>query len=269
MKMGIKRTVYGFVVLLFAFLMVSLVSCNDNDNAAGTARLEVRLTDAPGDYEEVNVDIQDVQVNSQDNGNDDSGWQSIEIKKGVYNLKDLTNGIDTLLGSADLPVGKIAQLRLILGTNNTVKVNGQSFALTTPSGQQSGLKVQINQELKEGITYKILLDFDAALSVVARGNGAFNLKPVIRSITQALDGAISGKVHPVEANPAVFAILGNDTVSTSIDTTSGAFLVRGLQAGTYKVVFSPGSSFQVKEVTDVNVTTGNVTDVGTVEIAPL
>lgn len=267
MKMGIKRTVYGFVVLLFAILMVSLVSCNDNDNAASTARLEVRLTDAPGDYEEVNVDIQDVQVNSQDT--DDSGWQSIDIKKGVYNLKDLTNGIDTLLGSAELPVGKIAQLRLILGTNNTVKVNGQSFALTTPSGQQSGLKLQINQELKEGITYKILLDFDAALSVVARGNGAFNLKPVIRSITQALDGAISGKVHPVEANPAVFAILGNDTVSTSIDTTSGAFLVRGLQAGTYKIVFSPSSAYQVKEVTNVSVTTGNVTDVGTVEIAPL
>jgi hypothetical protein len=266
-KMGIRKTVYGLTVLLFAFLAVSVTSCNDNDNAANKARVEVRLTDAPGEYEAVNVDIQDVQVNSTDG--DDSGWQSLDIKKGVYDLKQLTNGVDTLLGSAELPVGKIAQLRLILGTNNSVKIGGQSFPLTTPSAQQSGLKIQINQELKAGITYKILLDFDAALSVVARGNGGFNLKPVIRSVTQALDGAIKGSVHPANANPPVFAITGTDTISTSVDTTSGAFLVKGLQAGSYRVVIGATSEYQSKEVSNVSVTTGQVTDVGVVELTHL
>ena len=269
-KIGTENTVYGLLVLLFGFLMLSmLMSCSDNDNAAGKAHLEVHLTDAPGIYDEVNVDIQDVQVNSQDNASDDSGWQSLEIKKGVYNLKELTNGIDTLLGSSDLPAGKIAQLRLILGTNNTVKINGQSFPLTTPSAQQSGLKVQINQELKEGITYKILLDFDAALSVVARGNGDFNLKPVIRSITEALDGAIEGTVHPVDANPSVYAIVGTDTVSTSTDSTSGAFMIRGLQAGTYRIVVGQSAAFQSKEISDVTVTNGQVTNVGVIELTAL
>jgi hypothetical protein len=267
-KMEMKQTVYGFLVLLFAFSMVAMVtSCNDNDNAAGTAHLEVRLTDAPGAYDEVNVDIQDVQVNSGDS--DNSGWQSLDVKKGVYDLKQLTNGIDTLLGSAELPVGKISQIRLVLGSNNSVKIAGQAFALTTPSAQQSGLKVKVNQELKAGITYKIVLDFDAALSVVARGNGAFNLKPVIRSITQALDGAIKGTVHPVNANPPVYAIIGTDTISTSADTTSGAFLVKGLEAGTYRIVIGETSEYQSKEVSNVSVTTGVVTDVGVVELSHL
>ena len=268
-KIEVNRVVYGLIVLLFGFLMLAiLVSCNDN-NTAGTARLEVRLTDAPGNYDEVNVDIQAVEVNSLDDSSDDAGWQSLTINKGVYNLKDLTNGVDTLLGSTNLPVGHIGQVRLILGTNNTVKVGGQSFPLKTPSAQQSGLKVQVQQELKEGITYKILLDFDAALSIVARGNGDFNLKPVIRAITQALDGAIEGTVHPVEAKPTVYAILGSDTISTSTDTVSGAFLVRGLQAGSYKVVFVPGPTYQTKEVSNVTVTNGQVTDVGVVEIGGL
>lgn len=266
-KIEMRKSIFGLALLFVAFLMVSVMSCSENDSAASKARLEVRLTDAPGEYDEVNVDIQDVQVTSQDG--EGSGWQSLDVKKGVYDLKQLTNGIDTLLGSAELPAGKISQLRLILGTNNTLKIKGQSFPLTTPSGQQSGLKVQINQELKEGITYKVLLDFDAALSIVARGNGAFNLKPVIRSITQALDGAIKGTVHPANSNPSVFAITGNDTVSTSVDTTSGAFLVKGLQAGSYKVVIGATTQYQSKEISNVAVVNGQVTDVGTVELTHL
>jgi hypothetical protein len=261
-----ERIVYGLFVLGFGLMMLSLlISCNDND-AANTAHIEVRLTDAPGNYEEVNVDIQDVQVNS---GDDDSGWQSLAINKGVYDLKQLTNGIDTLLGSADLPAGKISQIRLVLGTNNTVKVDGKVFPLTTPSAQQSGLKVKVNEELKEGITYKILLDFDAALSIVARGNGDYNLKPVIRSITEAVDGAIEGTIHPFEARPTVYAILGTDTVSTSVDTLNGEFIVRGLEAGTYRVVIAPIVGYQAKEIPDVHVNTGEVTNVGVVELGGL
>jgi len=265
MKTNTGKIIHGLIITLIGSFILFLSSCSDNDTS-GTARLEVRLTDAPGEYEEVNVDIQDVQVNTKDDGNDDSGWQSLSIRKGIYDLRKLTNGIDTLLGQADLPVGKISQVRLILGTNNTVKIGGQSLPLTTPSAQQSGLKVQVNQELKAGITYRILLDFDAALSIVARGNGEFNLKPVIRSITEALDGAIDGTVHPVAASSTVYAIIGTDTVSTSTNITTGAFLLRGLQSGTYRVVFAPNAGYQSKEITDVAVTNGNVTSVGVVEL---
>src|SRR5882762_48835 len=116
--------------LLLLLLVVVIASCNKENNA--TARLEVRLTDAPGDYQEVNIDIQDVQVNADD-GNASSGWKSLNLNKGVYNLMKLTNGLDTLLGEVQLPVGKVSQLRLILGSNNSIKVASQLLALKTPS----------------------------------------------------------------------------------------------------------------------------------------
>ena len=251
----------GFIVMV---LGLSLVACNDK-NSSGSARLEVRLTDAPGDYQEVNIDVQEVQVNSQ-GGSPNSGWQSLSINKGVYNLLKLSNGLDTLLGHIDLPTGKVSQIRFILGDNNTIKINNQFIALNTPSAQQSGLKFQVNAELKEGITYKILVDFDAARSIVATGNGKFNLKPVIRTITEAENGAIKGSVNPVASTPVVYAIAGTDTVSTFANTTTGKFLVRGLAARTYRLVLVPKAGFQPTEKPNVSVTLGNVTDVGTITI---
>lgn len=240
-----------------------LFSCNDADDKP--AYLEVHLTDAPGDYQQVNIDIQDVQVNS---GSEDGGWTSIDVNKGVYDLLKLTNGLDTLLGSCELPPGKVSQVRLILGSNNSIKINDQLIALSTPSAQQSGLKLQVKAELQEGITYKLLLDFDAARSIVKAGSsGKYNLKPVIRTIVEAESGAIKGSISPVESSPAIYALIGADTVGTAFaDQATGKFLIKGLNAGIYKVTFQPKAGFQNFSKEGVVVTTGNVTDVGTILI---
>lgn len=258
----LKRT-YG---LLFVSFIFAMASCS-NDNAVQTATLQVHLTDAPGDYQEVNIDIQDVQVQSGDTTGSDSGWKSLEVQKGVYNLLKFTNGLDTLLGTAVLPAGKVGQIRLILGDNNTVKVDDQSYKLTTPSAQHSGLKVLVNTTLSGGVTYKITLDFDAARSIVRTGNGKYILKPVIRSVVAAQSGAIKGAVTPVESTPVVYALMGVDTVaSTSADQTTGKFMIGGLAAGSYTVTFAPKTGYKADTVKNVSVTVGSVTDLGTVQI---
>jgi hypothetical protein len=249
---------------LLVFAGIAFSSCDNKDNVSN-ARVEVRLTDAPGDYQEVNIDIQDVQVNVED---DSSGWKSINMQKGVYDLMKLTNGLDTLLGGVDLPAGKVSQIRLILGDNNSILVAGQVFDLKTPSAQQSGLKVQVHTELTAGVTYKVLLDFDAARSIVATGNGKFILKPVIRSIVQAKSGSIKGMVSPPASKPAIYALMGSDTIGTTFaDTTSGQFLLKGLAAGTYTVTFAPMTGYLPTSRDSVSVTVGNATDLGTVTIS--
>ncbi|HEY5690304.1 MAG TPA: DUF4382 domain-containing protein [Cyclobacteriaceae bacterium] len=240
-----------------------LLACNSESN--NTAFLEVRLTDAPGDYEEVNIDIQDVEVNATDDAN--SGWKSIETNKGVYDILKLTGGVDALLGTAELPSGKISQIRLKLGDANSIKVNGGMKSLTTPSAQHSGLKLNIHENLEAGVVYKLLLDFDAARSIVATGSGQFNLKPVIRTIVEAQSGAIKGTISPIESTPAVYAISGLDTLATAFaNQTTGAFLLRGLAPGTYQVTFEPGEGFSPVAEDNVTVTLGVVTDMGEISI---
>jgi hypothetical protein len=246
-------------------LILLMTSCSKDSQ---TATVQVRLTDAPGDFQEVNIDIEDVQVSSSDPNSSNSGWVSLNVKKGVYNLLKLTNGLDTLLGSASLPTGNITQIRLVLGTNNTVKIAGQPIDLSTPSAQQSGLKILVNTTLIAGVTYKITLDFDAARSIVQTGSGKYILKPVIRSVVAAQTGGIKGVVSPVAATPAVYAMQGKDTVgSTFADQATGKFLLGGLGVGSYTVTFVPKTGYKADTVRNVAVTIGNVTDVGTVQIS--
>jgi hypothetical protein len=242
-------------------LSLALLSCStDNENA----RLEIRLTDAPGDYEEVNVDIQGIEIHAD--GSATNGWKSLNVQKGVYNLLELSNGIDTLLSATELPAGRISQIRLILGDDNSIKIEGEEIALATPSAQQSGLKLNVHADLIEGVTYKILLDFDAARSIVLTGNSEYILKPVIRSITEATSGAIKGVVSPAESAPAIFAIVAEDTVSTTYADSTGKFLLRGVPEGIYTISFDAKDGYNDFLQPGVAVSVGSVTDLGVVTL---
>ena len=249
------------IVSTFVVLSIFLSSCEEEKNA----RVEVWLTDAPGDFQEVNIDLQGVEIHSNETDNE-RGWQGLEVTPAVYDLLKLTNGEETLLGDIELPGGRLSQIRLKLGDNNTVKVDDQLFPLSTPSAQQSGLKVQIHEILAEGITYKIVLDFDAAKSVVESGNQSYSLKPVIRALTKAQDGAIKGMVSPA-ATVSIIVMSGEETITTTTSNEEGEFLVRGLQAGDYRLVFDPAGDAPVVEKTGITVKLGEVTDLGSVAVA--
>lgn len=258
-----KRILYfltGVVGLITASILFS--ACSDDPK---NARVEVLLTDAPGDYEEVNIDIQAVEIHS-DGGDPDTGWKSLDIDPGVYNLLELTNGLDTLLGVIDVPEGRISQIRLVLGNDNSIKVDGNVLDLTTPSGQQSGLKLNVHTDVKAGITYQFLLDFDAARSIVTTGTGDYKLKPVIRVITKAVSGAIKGSVSIPASTPAVYALMEGDTVGTSFADAAGYFMIKGLPAGVYTVSFAPATGYTITDKTGVIVTNDNVTDLGVVDV---
>jgi hypothetical protein len=253
MKLIVKYS----LILLSAFLVWS---CNDKE--AGLAKIQVSLIDAPADYDGVKIDIQDVQVNVS--GDAEKGWQSLgSAEMGIYDLLKLTNGEEAFLGEIELPEGSLSQVRLILGSNNELIIGSTVHQLTVPSGSQSGLKLNVKADIKAGITYKLIIDFDAAKSIVAAGNsGKYNLKPVIRANFEAATGAIKGVVSPVTVAAVIYAIQGADSVSTFADD-KGEYILRALPAGSYDVVAIPSdaSSFTKKGITGVNVEVGKVTTV--------
>ncbi|MFV8345793.1 DUF4382 domain-containing protein [Flavobacterium sp. ZB4P13] len=243
---------------IMSFIMLGLLiySCNDDDTNASYP-YAVRLTDAPGPYDEVNVDIQGVEVTGE------SGESvSLNVNKGVYNLLDFSNGVDTLIATDSLGTAKVKQIRLILGPNNTVVLDGVSYPLSTPSAQQSGLKLQVNQTLQEGILYSVLLDFDANKSVVKLGNGGYQLKPVIRTIEKAISGSIKGKITPIGTMAVVEATSSTAISYTSNVNENGDFLVMGLPPGTYTITITPALPLLPVTKTDIVVTAGITTDIG-------
>ena len=238
-------------------------SCNKEDSLpAGKARLQVYLTDDPGDYDEVNVDVQDVQINLT--GEEDGGWQSLDgVAKGIYNLLDLVDNKDTLLVNAEIPAGKIQQIRLVLGDQNTIVVDGVESHLETPSAQQSGLKLNIHQDVDAGLVYKMVLDFDASRSIVHTGSNKYILKPVIRTSLASIGGSIRGVVSPADSLTNVLAIQGTDTIAGTYTGATGGYWIGGLETGSYSLHFLPSASFADTVRNDINVTNGSVTVVDT------
>ncbi|MEW6467829.1 MAG: DUF4382 domain-containing protein [Bacteroidota bacterium] len=138
--------------------------------------MSVKLTDAPAEYFAVNVEIVGLEVYSEING-----WISLPVNSGTYDLLQLQNNVTVLLApKTEFPAGKITQMRLVLGTNHSVITGTGIFPLKTPSGTQSGLKINVNMIILSDKTTEVVLDFDAAASVVEEGNGSYLLKPVLR-----------------------------------------------------------------------------------------
>lgn len=162
-------------VILLTISLFAFLACDKTDSK-GDATLNIRLTDGPGDYQQVNVDILEVRIKTT---HDTAQWVSLNTNAGIYNLLDFQNGVDTLLATGTLSTDTLKEVRFILGNNNSVMVDSVLYAMDTPSAQESGLKVKVDQHLNLDIN-TLVLDFDAEKSVLQTGNGSYKLKPVIK-----------------------------------------------------------------------------------------
>lgn len=256
-----KTLLISMSLISFTFLQ----SCQEDSepsNQEGRAQVRLSLTDAPGLYQAVYIDLQNIELKV-----DSSSWISLNTQAGIYNLLDFQNGLDTLIGQASVPAGKLNQIRLILGPNNSIVTATDSVSLKVPSGSQSGLKLLVNYTLQADLVYEFSLDFDAHRSIVLKGNGDYSLKPVIRVFTSSSTGSISGFIQPDSIMTGLLAhnTIG-DSAATIADTTTGYFLLAGLNPGTYTVEFNPQAPFNFKDTTNIMVNAGQVTDLDTISL---
>lgn len=258
--------------------LASVQSCDNNDDK--TARVQLKLIDAPGDYLEVNVEIIDIQYNTTDG---EEGWQSFTPVNGYpinVDLTELIAGNSLLLSDQLIPAGMLKQIRLVLSENNTLVIEGENseagepIHLDTPSALQSGLKLNLDTELEGGFSYTFILDWNIQESVVEAGNSdMYNLKPVIKVNAEVNSGSISGNiVETVEE-----ALVAMENVSVEVYTTAdvlvtetltdvnGYFLLQGLGAGDYKLKITQ-EGYQEYESEVIEVSIGNIQEAGTIEL---
>ena len=175
------------LLMLFAALLMIQSGCSkDDEDKSGTANFNVFLKSTPAAekssvaYESVMLDIQKVYIHTSSDSAETTGWFELDTQAGIYDLLKDTPGIDTLLAfDSVLQVQTVSQIRLVLGPDNSVTKEGVNHDLITPSGQSSGIKVQVHAELQADKSYKAVLNFKVNKSVLETGNGTFKLKPVI------------------------------------------------------------------------------------------
>jgi hypothetical protein len=263
------KTTQSLIAALALGVTAFTTACNKDDNnssggVSGSAQVTMNLKDGPAAYDALYLDIQQVQIMTDANG-------TINVpvaRPGRYNILNFRNGLDTLLLQTTLPAGRISQMRLILGPNNSVVVGGTAYPLSTPSAQESGIKLNLDQTLAANGAYTFWIDFDAAKSVLQTGNGQYKLKPVMRAYSAQTNGRIQGYVLPYISATTVYAINGADTFS-AMPASNGFFRIDGLPQGNYNVWYDASAgTFRDTTRANVQVTYGQITDLGSLTLLP-
>lgn len=199
--------------------------------------MRVKMTDAPGDYAALNVNIVSVQAFSEK-----SGWIVLNNQAKTISVLDLTNGISTdLATNTKVEAGLYTKLKLVFGDKNQIKINAGASTdpiQTNISGtfdlQWMGTKeveVEINEEVTADAQTEVLLDFDVAASIKEQ-LGTYVIDPVIREVEDMQTG-IEGTIE-AGAKAAVIITGPVGEVSTYADVT-GKFKIYDLEPGKYAV----------------------------------
>lgn len=282
MKKNFKKNLIALASLLMLITVVSCTNENDKLEKDGTATIQLKLTDAPAlEYDAVYIDIQGVRVGVadeyfydddpyiDDDADDldeykDVEWVDLVLNNpGLYNLLDYRNGETVMLAGGDIPVGKISQVRLLLGDESHVVIDGVEHPLKTPSAQTSGLKFNLHDVLMPDLMYSFVIDFDASRSVVKTGNDKYILKPVIRTYADAFGGTIKGFALPADSVAYVQIINDEDTL-ISLPEDNGLFLFAGLDDDEWDLTIFADTTGIYKDtlIYDIDVEDGKVVDLG-------
>lgn len=261
MNRGLRRWMLALTGVGAAVL---LAACGGGGSSSSTGAtpmgaLQMSVTDAPACYDHVIVNVAKLRVHTSDNtqtSDADPEWRDIVPANAPVqiDLVNLTNGQLKDLGNATIPAATYRQIRLVLAsTGNTVTpVGGTAQPLTTPSGQESGLKIKANFDVLADQTNDLLMDFDACKSIVVTGSGKYILKPVVRLGAKpagAIQGYVSGTVTSSTVNGtttttttgtlrsiSVSAQQNGTVIRSTIPDATGKFMLSYLPAGTYSVV---------------------------------
>jgi len=278
----------GLASAVIAMLLVFSACTKSGMN--GNGEVAVFLTDGPGDFDAVNIDIQKVEVkvdkdekhkhddnrNGMDDDRDDhlqrkddfGEWIDLNYAPQVIDVLSLRNGIETQLGTANIDAGTVRKIRITLGTKNSVVKAGVTYDLLLDSQTSNFLYVKLfdnHRERGNRNDVKVWVDFDIANSIVET-SGKFYLKPVLRPFCNANFGEIEGKVLPLDAKAVVRVSNGAGFNGVALPGREGEFKLRGLTDGTYTVTVEGIAPYKNQTINNVVVKKGEDTNLGTITL---
>lgn len=250
---------------------VTLSSCKKDDDNNGTnnngtaTAFQVRMTDAPGNYSGMNLQVTKVEAYIEN-----QGWVALNSSSQNVSVLDLTNGSEMVLANdADAQVGHYTQIRLTMGTANTISVTDQTgdhtYDLNWMGNSESTITVDIDRYVNNGTQGSVLLDFNVAQSVSGDILNNYSLLPVITWIEDEYTG-VKGQL--TGASRAAVTFVGNGHTYTTYIAEDGKFMIRGMANGTYNMMVNGMHEGQntIDEMTMSNVVVaeGQITNMGTI-----
>lgn len=287
-----KNKAFVFPGLLALILVLILGSCNKSTSldtlSPNQQHLSLYLTDGPGLFDHVYIDIVSVKVlvdtssdtrmhddmdwdrRGEDDHKNDSSlvWSDLNVKAGIYDILDFRNGADTLLAASGITKGAIRLIKIELGTNNSLVKDSVTYPLSLPPGSKNYVLLKLKghecEEYAPGRN-RLWLDFDINRSIVQNAANKFMLKPVIHFFVVSSSGSIAGKVLPRDSYP-VITVFNNTDTAYALPNPDGFFKLRGLKDGTYDVFINASNGYIDSTLHQVVVKAPGETSLGTITL---
>jgi hypothetical protein len=276
------------IAVAFAVTSCNKNTSSENGTVAGQQQFSMYLTDGPGLFDHVYIDIRSVKVlvdtgadtrkhdgidwdrrGSNDEKNDSSLiWQNLNITAGVYDILKFRNGADTLFASSGIAKGAIRLIKIEIGTKNSVVKDSVTYPVNLPAGALNYVLVKLGgRECEEYLPGKtrLWLDFDITRSIIVDINNKFYIRPVFHFYTVSSTGSIAGKVGPSAGFPVVTIYNSTDT-AYALPDKEGYFKARGLKDGTYSVFVNASNGYIDQTINNVTVKAPGETSVGLITL---
>ncbi|HEX8690965.1 MAG TPA: DUF4382 domain-containing protein [Longimicrobium sp.] len=262
--------------VLLPLAALAIAACDGGGTGSDSARVTIRLHDAPGDLAQAWVKIDRIYFQGTSDADSLSGrFDLMSTPTGWIDLMTLSGGsFATLVNGVPVPAGSYSQLRFVVCDAYVVTDAGQVFAtsgadlpagvtatgtLQLPSTCSSGFKVKLPDG---GITLEnastiLSVDFDVSQSFghQAGNSGRWVMHPVLSATEIGFSGGIGGTVAVAQGvalptcggaavNVTQFvpqATAGTTTVSAVVNP-AGAYSL-AVAPGTYTMGYAPEITF--------------------------
>ena len=223
---------------LFTLLFLGCDGAGDGDVTSGTGTFKIEVFDSPppDSVENIFITLKEVSVHKAG-----GGWDTLSQPEVTLDFLELINGVTASLVDEPLESGDYTQMRLVVADSNTVVINGESYPLKIPSGEQTGIKLNLNFTVLDDEIIEVMVDFDASKSITWTP-GNYKLSPVFKVFKKVLSGTVAGSVNDSSGTSLVNAVVtatgSSDDVSTVTDST-----------GAYKLIL-PEDSYSIEASAD-------------------
>ena len=276
-----KHRAIAATIAIGALVAAALINGCGGGSSRATGGVQLYLSDDPLDASAVNVTISRVDVAKSEDAwvtLRDFGSSPVTINLLDYRYDGNPATPDSyLLADSPLAEGHYTQIRLILTKIEVVDSTGAVHQCQMNSQDKTGLKLIGEFDVAPGTKTAVLIDFNAAKSIVAMGNGQYRLQPTVKVVPLQITGSVHGIVVfkdssgadvPVPTGATISAYQGTTLAGSAlIDSEDGRFGIGGLVAGDYTLkVETEGYS---APDTTVTVTAAGDTDAGTITATAL
>jgi len=280
-----------------ALLGISLSSCSRSGSAdidpnptTGIRNVNLYLSDAPADFQNVFVDIQKIEVkvdldrthefddsygdtdedyDDTETADDYGRWVSLNFTPQTMDVLALRNGLERLLGNATVPT-RIRKVRFTLGQESYL-IDGESqhFRMTLVNELENLVYLRVkSSDIDNSLPGNVDLraDFDLARSVEKVGD-EYIIRPRMRLFNLQTTGNVIGNIAPTPVGARVLITDGNGFETGAIPAVEeGFFRVRGLKPGTVYMVTVTAPDFTPYEIRDVMVNVGEDMSLGEINL---